>query len=288
MEDMGQPAVVLEGRVSIEAAILGGVRPVFSILAIQPGDRRLAFLRRLAAEAGIPIEAISRDELRSHATGGSHGGVIGLAGERRYLTVSELLAGCGPRPLLVMLDGVEDPFNFGQAVRSVYAAGAHGLIVRQRSWDQAAGLLARASAGASELLATASVPFAETAAAACRARGIKVACATTQADAEWINDADLTQALLVVIGGERRGVTRSFVDRADVRLRIPYGRRGAHALGTAASAAVIAFEALRQRRAAGLDAETSGGSAGGSAAKSGGRGARSSAAARGRSADRPN
>ena len=273
---------------SIEAAMQAGVRPVFRILATQPGDRRLAFLRGLAAEAGIPIQVISRDELRSYATGASHGGVIGLAGERGYLSLSELLAGCGLRPLLIMLDGVEDPFNFGQAVRSVYAAGADGLIVRERSWEQAGGVVARASAGASELLATASVPDADAAAAECRAHGIAVACATTRADAVWIHDADLTQALLVVIGGERRGVTRSFVDRTDLRLRIPYGRRGAHALGTAASAAVIAFEALRQRRAAGVEVETSGGvSVGESAGPSGGRGAQSSAVRRGRSADTP-
>jgi 23S rRNA (guanosine2251-2'-O)-methyltransferase len=242
--------VVLEGRVSIEAAINGRARPVYEILAANPGDRRLAYLRRLAAEAETPIRRTSPGELRGYATGSSHGGVLALAGERSYLTLAELLVGYGPRAFLVMLDGVEDPFNFGQAIRSVYAAGVDGLIVRERSWENAAGVVARASAGASELLPTATVSDADTAADACRERGISVACATTHRDAVWIHEADLTQPLLLVIGGERRGVTRSFVARADLRLRIPYGRAGAHALGTAASAAIIGYEVLRQRRAA--------------------------------------
>jgi 23S rRNA (guanosine2251-2'-O)-methyltransferase len=122
--------VVLEGRVSIEAAINGRARPVYEILAANPADRRLAYLRRLAAEAEIPIRRTTPDELRGYATGSSHGGVLALAGERSYLAPADLLAGCGPRPFLVMLDGVEDPFNFGQAIRSVFAAGADGLIVR--------------------------------------------------------------------------------------------------------------------------------------------------------------
>jgi 23S rRNA (guanosine2251-2'-O)-methyltransferase len=249
--------VILEGRVSIEAAIKGQSRPVVEILAVQPGDRRFAYLRRLAAEHEIPIRRVAAAELAGVVTGTSHGGVVALAGQRRHLTVEELMGGLAANPLVFMLDGVEDPFNYGQAIRSIFAAGADGLIVRERSWQTAAGTVARASAGASELIPTASTPNAELAAELARGAGMSVACATTSADATWIHDANLAGPVLIVIGGERRGVTRSFIDEADLRLRIPYGRRGAHALGVAATAAVIAFEALRQRRlaSAGLRAE---------------------------------
>jgi 23S rRNA (guanosine2251-2'-O)-methyltransferase len=244
--------VVLEGRVSIEAALAAGVRPVLEILATDPGDRRLAYLRRAAAAAEVPIRRVTPDQLRRHVTGTTHGGVIAVAGERTYLGLSDMLAAAEVPALVVMLDGVEDPYNYGQAVRSVYAAGADGLIVRPRSWEQAAGIVARASAGASELMPTAVADTAEAAADACRAAGLRVACATTRTDAVWIHDADLTVPFLLLVGGERRGITRSFLDDADLLLRIPYGRRGAHALGAATSAALIAFETLRQRRAAGL------------------------------------
>jgi len=92
----------------------------------------------------------------------------------------------------------------------------------------------------------------EEAAELCRAAGLRVACATTRGDAAFLHDANLTVPMLLLVGGERRGVTRSFVENADLLLRIPYGRRGAHALGAATSAALLAFETLRQRRAAGI------------------------------------
>ncbi len=243
--------VVLEGRVSIEAALTAGVRPVDEILAITPGDRRLAYLRRLAAEHEVPISRVTPGALRGLVTGQTHGGVVALAGERTYLALPELLDGAGPDGLVVMLDGLEDPYNFGQAVRSMFASGVDGLVVRPRSWESATTIVTRSSAGASELLPTAVAETPEEAAAACRAVGMQVACASTRPDGTWIHDADLVRGTFLLVGGERRGITRSFVDQADLLLRIPYGRRGAHALGAAVSAAVIGFEALRQRRAAG-------------------------------------
>jgi len=247
-------SVVLEGRVSIQAALAGGARTVHEILAVAPGDRRLSFLRRAAADHQVPIRRVTPADLRQLVTGTTHGGVVALAGERSYLTLAQLLAQLGRVPLLVMLDGIEDPYNLGQAIRAVYAAGADGLIVRTRSWERAAGIVARASAGASELLPTAATTSPEEAAEQCRAAGLTVACATTRSDATFVHEANLAVPLLLLVGGERRGVTRSFTDSADLLLRIPYGRRGAHALGAATSAALLAFEALRQRRAAGIEA----------------------------------
>jgi len=250
-----EASVVLEGRVSIEAALAAGVREVHEILAVAPGDRRLSFLRRAAAEQGVPIHRVTPDELRPLVNGTTHGGVVALAGERTYLSVEQLLGQASAMPLLIMLDGIEDPYNLGQAIRAIYAAGVDGLVVRERSWERAAGIVTRASAGASEVMPTAAATDVVEAAAACRKAGLTVACAATRSDAVFLNDANLAQPMLLLIGGERRGVTRSFTESADLLLRIPYGRRGAHALGVATSAALLAFEALRQRRAAGIGAE---------------------------------
>jgi 23S rRNA (guanosine2251-2'-O)-methyltransferase len=173
--------------------------------------------------------------------------VIGLVGERRERSLDDVLAEVGERPLLVALDGIEDPFNFGQAVRALYAAGVDGLVVR-RSWESALATVTRASAGATELMPTAHAASIDDAAASARNAGLRVACAVADADATELHDADLTGGLLLVIGGERRGVTRSFVSRADALVRIGYGRARAPDLGAAAAAAIIGFEALRQRR----------------------------------------
>ena len=130
---------------------------------------------------------------------------------------------------------MEDPFNFGASVRALYAAGADGLVLRPRNWLSAAGTVARASAGASELIPTALAETATEAAAFFRAQGLAVACATEERGSVSIYDADLTVPLFLLLGGEKRGVTRSFLDQADLKLRIPYGRPNAalagHGLG---------------------------------------------------------
>jgi 23S rRNA (guanosine2251-2'-O)-methyltransferase len=241
--------MVLEGHVSVEAALEADVRPIHRVWATRPGDRRLARLRALARERGVVIDEVDPGTVDELATGRTHGGVVALVGPRPERGVEELLAEVGEGAFVVMLDGIEDPFNQGQAVRALYAAGVDGLVVR-RSWETATATVARSSAGATELLPTARAPSAEAAAAVCRMAGMRVACAVTDRDAEELASADLTGALFLLIGGERRGVTRSFVEQADQRVRIGYGREGAPALGAATSAAIIGFEALRQRRAA--------------------------------------
>jgi len=253
---------VLEGHRSVEAALSARSREVFRILAVRPGDRRLRRLRALARDAGVTIAATDEALVDELAAGSTHGGVVAMVGARRYLALDELLEGVGRDPLLVMLDGVEDPFTYGQAVRALYAAGVDGLIVPTRTWESAAGVVARSSAGTSELLPTAQVASVNEAAARCRGAGLQVVCAVTAPDAIPIQHLDLRRATLVVIGGERRGITRSFIAECEIRVEIPYARPGAPPLSAAAAAAVIGFEAYRQRafieRLFGFDAQSAG------------------------------
>jgi 23S rRNA (guanosine2251-2'-O)-methyltransferase len=101
--------------------------------------------------------------------------------------------------------------------------------------------------GASELLPLA-VAEPVDAVAHCSARGLAVVCAAAEREARTIYEADLRGPLLLVIGGERRGISRAVLSRADVVVQIPYGRDFRSSLGTTSAAAILAFEALRQRR----------------------------------------
>ncbi|MBK8020332.1 MAG: RNA methyltransferase [Chloroflexi bacterium] len=240
--------VVLEGAVAITAALEASSRPMHRLLI----DSRVRFerdaarLRKLAGAAGVPVEVADEARIAELAQGKTHGGMIALAGERRTVSLDELVAGRAA-PFIAMLDGIEDPYNFGQAVRSLYAAGADGLVLRPRNWMSAAGVVARASAGATERMPTAIAETVEEAAEHYRAHGLRVVVAAKER-AVPLYDADLTGGLFMVIGGEKRGVTRSFADSADLRLSIPYGRSYGQSLGTVAATSAIAFEVLRQRR----------------------------------------
>ena len=250
---------LLEGHISIEAALEARTRPIYKILIQQDKaqssrikrqqrQRHLTHIQQMAASQDIPVQFAPAAEIDTQANGQSHGGLIAVVGPRHFVSMGDLLHNreC---PFVVMLDGIEDPFNFGQAVRALYAAGATGLVVRPRNWMTAAGVVARASAGASERMETAVAEDAETAAGFFRQQGLQIAC-TGQTESTSLYAADLTQPLFLVLGGEKRGITRSFMRNADVVLEIPYGRSYGYALGAAAAAAIISFEVMRQRQGA--------------------------------------
>jgi 23S rRNA (guanosine2251-2'-O)-methyltransferase len=192
------------------------------------------------------LQFVDEAFIARRVTGQSHGGVVAAVGPRQFVTLESLIVG-KERPFVVMLDGIEDPFNFGQALRSLYAAGADGVVVRPRNWFTAAGVVARASAGVSEQMPIAIAETAELAAAMFRRLGLRIVAASNQ-DAVSLYKANLLDPLFLLLGGEKRGVTRSFLAQADLIVQIPY--RQPHfqqSLGVVASAAIVAFEVMRQR-----------------------------------------
>lgn len=256
---------ILEGHVSIEAAMRAKSREFQSILVqADKQTRGIAQIERIARSTGVAVQRVDQKEIDAHVSGQSHGGIIAFVGPRRFATLDELVQNSsienstphpstatlrpssGYAPFFVMLDGIEDPFNFGYAVRALYAAGVDGLIVRPRNWMSAAATVARASAGASEHMPTAIAESVEAAADALRGHGFAIACTDTRQTSS-IYETDLSGPLFLVLGGEKRGITRSFLAQADLVLEIPYGRKFDQSLGTAAATAVIAFEVMRQR-----------------------------------------
>jgi 23S rRNA (guanosine2251-2'-O)-methyltransferase len=236
--------IVLEGAVSVGAALEGGRRPVERVVIRADKWERSGKLRALARRAGVRIERASAEEIDATATGRTHGGILAVAGPLRFVEPGDLPA--GHRPFVAMLDGIEDPYNYGNAIRALYAAGADGLVVRPREWGDSEATVVKASAGASELLPTARAESAEAAADLFKDRGLAIAC-TAKRDATPIYEADLSGPLFLLVGGERRGITREFLRRADLVLEIPYRRRFSLSLGTVAAVSVLAFEVMRQR-----------------------------------------
>lgn len=236
----------IEGAVAVESVLRAKSRHVKVIYIRQERfDGAVARLQGLAKALDVNLSRVSAETISEHVPGNGHGGVIALVGRRRMTPLDDLLS--APHPVLVMLDGVEDPFNFGQAVRALYAAGIDGLVVRPRNWLSAAAIVTRASAGASEFMPTAQAETID-ALTAVRSRRIPTAVATTE-NARPMHEVDLTGPLFLIIGGEKRGVARSVLQAAELRVNIPYGRDFPQALGTAGAAAVLGFEIMRQRKA---------------------------------------
>ncbi len=236
----------LEGHLSISAAIAAHSRDIHKLyIAKKPNQDKRTI--ELIDAADAPVEYRDRNDIDTLAGGTTHGGIIAAVGPRKFTDLEKLLPDDRPA-FIVMLDGIEDPHSFAHAVRSIYAAGADGLVLKPRNWTSAAATVARTSAGTSELIPTAIVETPQHAADVFKSRGLAIAVAAKTDNASSIYDADLTKPLFILMGGEKRGVQRSFVDQADLILQIPYAADFQQSLSTAPAAAVIAFEIMRQRR----------------------------------------
>ncbi len=208
--------------------------------------REIAFLRRKASECGFAIEAVRPEDLDELTSGTTHGGIVAVCSDRTIPALPPNGEGIKQEGFYVLLDGIEDPYNFGYTVRSLYAAGADGVILPPRNWMGVAGLVARSSAGTSEKTPMWIANPAE-AADTFHRLGYRIACAGIR-DSVDLFEADLTLPLLLVIGGEKRGISRALLDRSDLTVRIAYGTDFRGSLSSAASAAVLAFEVLRQKK----------------------------------------
>ncbi|MBO5415729.1 MAG: RNA methyltransferase [Clostridia bacterium] len=203
------------------------------------------FLTAKSHTLGYELELCDAERISEITIGNSHGGIVAICSDREISPLAS--QNIKPDGIYYMLEGVEDPYNFGYAVRSLYAAGADGIIVGARNWMGAAGVVARSSAGASELIDMYSVSDCGEALDIFRERGYTVICAGIR-DSSDLFDTDLRPPLFVIIGGEKRGISRAVLDKSDAIVRIGYGNDFNGSLSTAATAAVFGFEINRKVR----------------------------------------
>ncbi len=238
--------IILEGTISVKAALKAGRREIFEILTDgRKPDRNRNYILKLAKEKGIKITSLSPDNISALAGGTSHGGFLARAGERAYQSAKELLT--HPLPFLALLEGIEDPYNFGGALRSLYAAGVTGVLVPERNWCSTAGVVTKASAGASEFLPIAAVSDWDKTLTEAKEKGIRILCAERK-NALSLYESDLTGPVMLVFGGEMRGISSRIMAHSDKNIFLPYGSDFRNALSANSAAAVFAFEAYRQRK----------------------------------------
>ena len=246
-------SAIFEGMPSISAVIKAqrsgkSDRKINKILVdsskIKQKSKELGFLKAVSAELGFEIEYVDVSVIESMTIGNSHGGIIAECSDRTYDALcNELIK---PDGVYFMIEGIEDPYNFGNALRSIYAMGADGIIVGKRNWLNAAGVVARSSAGASELLPI-FVSEPTDAVDLFKSRGYKIICAGIR-DSVSIEESDLKKPILIILGGEKRGISRAILDKATQIVRINYGVDFAGSLSSVASCAVFAYETMKQNK----------------------------------------
>jgi len=242
---------------------IGGRRPVVEALAAGRPARRLLVARAsrpgpelkallaAARRASVPIETVDPDRVRQLAGFDGHQGVLLEVEERRWSDLPEILARSATRghePLILILEHLQDPTNFGTLLRSAEAAGVDGVIFPERGAAPLSAAAVKSSAGASEHLLLARVEALGETVRELHDRGVRLVAGDQDAPTNaW--EADLRGPLAIVIGSEGSGVSGPMRRRCDLLVRFPMvGQVGS--LNAATAGALLLFEILRQRSAA--------------------------------------
>ncbi len=243
------------------SGIIFGVNPVLEALRGKPetieriaiaegalNQRVAGELMTRAREAKVRIEMVERERLDRMTDDGVHQGVVAEVRDFEYIGLTELIKkakASGRHPLIVLLDGIQDPHNLGAIIRSAHAFGAQGVVIMK---DRAVGVTAvavKASAGATSHCSVARVTNLSRAIDELKEAGFwTVAAEPSGKEVAW--QAKLTGPLAVIVGAEGGGVRKGVLGHADYKVRIPTVGQVA-SLNASVSAGVLLYEITRQR-----------------------------------------
>ncbi len=217
-------------------------------LLVQKGERTgsIVVLVAQAIERGIPVIETEKSKLDATAGYAPHQGVIAFAAEKEYCTVEDILDVAkerGEAPLIVICDGITDPYNLGAIIRCAECCGAHGLIIPKRRAAGLTPLVTKASAGAIEHLAIAKVSNIASTVESLKERGVWVYAA--EAGGQSLYQTDFAGPCAIVMGSEGNGVSALVTKTCDATVSIPmYGHVNSFNVSTAA--AILLAEVARQ------------------------------------------
>jgi len=212
-----------------------------------PPRSRLRALVRMAEASGIAVRRCSDAQLLRSSRGRLHQGVVADVDQPRAYTLDDLLQ-ANSNPLLVVLDGIEDPQNLGAILRTAEAAGVDGVIRQSRRAARLDGVASKASAGAVAHVRLVRVVNIARTLETLKAAGVWTVGLDGAASHRY-DQVDLTRPTALVLGGEEKGLRRLVRDRCDWLVSIPMAGQLA-SLNVSVAAGIALFEAVRQRATA--------------------------------------
>jgi len=245
-------STVFEGMTSIRAIISANdekinsrhiTKVLYAKEKIQKIAKNIGYLKAVSTKYGFEVCESTTEEIEKFTLGNTHGGIIAFTDDRVIPPLSDdsLITENG---FYCMIEGIEDPYNFGYSLRSLYASGCDGIILPERNWLSAAGVVARSSAGASELFPI----FKSDAICAAeffKKRGYSIVCADENTE-NILGKCPLKLPLLLIVGGEKRGISSALLKHADIRVKIDYKRNFRASLSAASATTMFAYEIMRQ------------------------------------------
>ena len=241
------PSSLIYGVLPVLEALRAAGRRIDKVLIADGAkEHRLSEIIDLCRSHSIAWNRVPREKFAKHLDPqANHQGVLAFSASADYVTTDDILENASEAPLIVVLDGVEDPRNLGAILRTCEGAGVDGVIIPER---RAVGLndtVAKSSAGAIEYVKVAKTTNLYRLIENLKERDIWVVGTSGDADMNYA-DWDWTRASALVLGGEGGGLHRLVAENCDVLVKIPmYGK--IDSLNVSVAAGVVLFEARRQR-----------------------------------------
>jgi 23S rRNA (guanosine2251-2'-O)-methyltransferase len=232
------------GLQPVREAIRARGKDLSAVLVQEGPNPKLDAVARFATDQGIHVERVPRGELDRQTRNGFHQGVLAIAPEVALVELGDLPL--SPQTLVLALDGIMDPHNFGAAIRSAVALGATGVLWPEHASAPLSPATFRASAGAVEHAVLCRVNALPQALSTLRDAGVIPIALDVRGTTE-LADLDLTGPVAIVIGAEDRGPRRTVLSACAHVARLPLPGPVA-ALNASVAAAVALYEVGRQRR----------------------------------------
>ena len=238
---------LVTGRNAVRELLLGE-RDIDKIF-VQRGEREgsINALIGMANERKIPIIEVDKTRLDNMTAKARHQGIAAFAAEHNYSSIDEIFEYAeskGEKPFIIMLDGVEDPHNFGAIIRSAECCGAHGIIIPKRRAVGMTPTVSKASAGAAEHMRIAKVTNLAQTIDELKERGMWIYAADMGGEEYY--KTDLSGAVCIVLGSEGFGISRLVSEKCDFTVSIKlYGK--VNSMNVSCAAAVIFAEVARQK-----------------------------------------
>ncbi len=238
---------IIEGRNPVLEAFRSG--KTVDRLFVQEGlkDGAILTVLREAKKHAVRVNMVSKERLSQMSGTGNHQGVIARAAAFSYVEVEDILKAAdekGGEPFIILLDGIEDPHNFGAILRTANQAGAHGVIIPKNRSVSLTSAVARASAGAVNYVPVAKVANIGTVIDRLKQKGFWFVCADMKGTRMY--DLDLTGPIGLVIGSEGNGVSRLVKEKCDMTAAVPM-MGDIDSLNVSVACGILAYEIVRQR-----------------------------------------
>ncbi len=238
---------IIFGKNAITEALISGNREINKILISKNihNDAKLNRIKELAQQKGIVFQFVAKEKFQAYSEF-NHQGIIAQISPLKYTDLEEFLEQKHENASLVILDGIEDPHNFGAIIRSCVCAGVSGIIIPSRRNVQVNSIVEKTSAGAINHIPIIKVNSLVNAIQRLKETDWWIIAADASANNNYYDIKYNDMNFALIMGAEHAGVSKSLLKMSDFKVKIPM-MKDFNSLNVSNAAAVIIFESLRQK-----------------------------------------